>query len=381
MENNFDKEIDTLLRQSARSNSIVSVADFDVHLDADEISMFAENVLPEKARNKVIKHLAECNDCRSILSNLILLNEETETENVSSAGEKAVQIAAVPWYKKLFIFPQIAYAMGALVLVFSGAIGFLVYQTATKSRSFELAKQTENSSVSNTAASTENSVGKEPDFNAESSNSMTINTNTAANFPNKNRTEIIPSENSNVGVENAPAVKSEQNENVLLEQPKSSVSSRQMENLPAPGFVPKPSIKRENAEESRDDKDESVADSVTSAPPPPQVAAAAPKSNISSRNAESKKNEENVDAKTSKLARNTENRRQIGGKFFNRINGVWIDSAYDKTAGNNLGLPPTISVKRGTSDYLRLDKSIRTIAESLEGPVIIVANNRAYRIQ
>ena len=84
MELNFDKEMDALLRQAARSGEFVSTNP-QSHLDADEISAFAENALPEKTRSVYIKHFADCDRCRTILSNTILLNAEAENEAASSA--------------------------------------------------------------------------------------------------------------------------------------------------------------------------------------------------------------------------------------------------------------------------------------------------------
>ena len=69
MEFEFDKEIDVLLRQTARSETVFANTDANSnHLDADEISAFAENALPEKARQNYVLHLADCNRCRKNLS-------------------------------------------------------------------------------------------------------------------------------------------------------------------------------------------------------------------------------------------------------------------------------------------------------------------------
>ncbi len=77
MESEFDKEINSLLRQAARSGAFVT-KNFDSHIDADEISLFAENVLPAKSRVRVTEHLADCNRCRKILSQFVSLDPENE---------------------------------------------------------------------------------------------------------------------------------------------------------------------------------------------------------------------------------------------------------------------------------------------------------------
>src|SRR4051812_22056927 len=114
MEVGFDKEIDAILRR-ARADEVVTSP--GAHLDADEISAFAENALPEKLRQSYTAHFADCTRCRKFLSNVILLNSEAETETASSAVPAKIAEVKTPWYRKLFVFPQLAYAMGAMVLL------------------------------------------------------------------------------------------------------------------------------------------------------------------------------------------------------------------------------------------------------------------------
>ena len=57
MDSEFDKEIDVLLRQTARNGDFVSNNAATAHLDADEIAAFAENALPEKTRQTYMRHL------------------------------------------------------------------------------------------------------------------------------------------------------------------------------------------------------------------------------------------------------------------------------------------------------------------------------------
>ena len=89
MELNFDKEIDAILRKARESefafaldNPQSAIRNPQLHLDADEISAFAENALPETAKQFYTAHLADCDACRKKLSNLVLLNAEAESENV-----------------------------------------------------------------------------------------------------------------------------------------------------------------------------------------------------------------------------------------------------------------------------------------------------------
>src|SRR5438132_13777594 len=64
-----DTQIDVLLRrhaEHARSNSAIE------HLDADELNAFAERSLPVAARSRCVSHLADCDDCRRLVSQLAI---------------------------------------------------------------------------------------------------------------------------------------------------------------------------------------------------------------------------------------------------------------------------------------------------------------------
>jgi hypothetical protein len=66
-------------------------------------------------------------------------------------------------------------------------------------------------------------------------------------------------------------------------------------------------------------------------------------------------------------------RKVVGGRTFERKQGVWYDTAY---AGR-----PTINVARGTAEFNRLDGGLRSIANSLSGTIVVVWGAKAYRIQ
>lgn len=121
MEFEFDKEMDALLRQATRSGETHASDAAGAHLDADEISVFAENALSEKAKPRVINHLADCDRCRTILSNTIILNSEAAEKTAPAAvqGEEnaVAAVSAVPWYKKLFSTRNLAFGLGTLVVV------------------------------------------------------------------------------------------------------------------------------------------------------------------------------------------------------------------------------------------------------------------------
>ncbi|MEQ1765515.1 MAG: zf-HC2 domain-containing protein, partial [Pyrinomonadaceae bacterium] len=134
MELEFDKEIDSILRKTGEAKRGVLVGDKPgekpkVHLDADQLSAFAENAMPEKTRALYMSHLADCDRCRRILSGLIMLNAEAGLVEERVVAPAISPGAIEPWYRK-FLIPNLAYVMGGLVLVFGGLIAITVFRSS-----------------------------------------------------------------------------------------------------------------------------------------------------------------------------------------------------------------------------------------------------------
>ncbi|HZI88482.1 MAG TPA: zf-HC2 domain-containing protein, partial [Pyrinomonadaceae bacterium] len=68
-----NNEIDLLLRslaQRKRLHPTASESHSEKHLDADELSSYAEQALPAATRARYTSHLADCSSCRKIVSEL-----------------------------------------------------------------------------------------------------------------------------------------------------------------------------------------------------------------------------------------------------------------------------------------------------------------------
>jgi len=126
MELEFDKEMDSLLRKTGEAGRGVLVGDKPdekpkVHLDADQLSAFAENAMPEKSRALYMSHLADCDRCRRVLSGLIMLNAEAEPLEERVVAP-AISLSAIePWYRRLLL-PDPPYVMGWLGLLFGAGL-------------------------------------------------------------------------------------------------------------------------------------------------------------------------------------------------------------------------------------------------------------------
>src|SRR6185436_3226489 len=79
-------------------------------------------------------------------------------------------------------------------------------------------------------------------------------------------------------------------------------------------------------------------------------------------------------SKRDELSANT---RSVAGRRFQKKGGVWIDTAYDSSKD-------VMTVTRGSEGYRTLvadEPSIKTIADELDGEIIVVWKSRTYRIR
>ncbi|HEY0458336.1 MAG TPA: hypothetical protein VGC97_04235 [Pyrinomonadaceae bacterium] len=376
MEFEFDKEMDAILRQARLSGEVVTSA--GTHLDADEISAFAENSVSGAARARFTAHFAECTRCRKILSNVILMNAEAEPETASSAVAQAAAEPSVPWYRRLFIFPQLAYAMGALVLLFSGFFAYLLVNNLTGSREVSYTANTQSqrtdaattqapSAVSNTSSSSNSTATNSLVSSAPANVSTTTTTNSAP-----------------VSASNTNAFKPSLNDKTA----EPDTDGREAASQPVATPDSKPQI-QQNREADRDD---------LAKVSPASPTAGATSQNRSVSEEKQQKNEisgalrskddnkklpspaedsESIVAAPQKTAKRKESEpgatRSVGGKTFNNVGGIWFDSAVGKQKQK--------TVNRGTSEFLRLDAGLRSIADQLGGTVVVLWNGKAYRIQ
>jgi hypothetical protein len=381
MEQEFDKEIDALLRKLPRANVSPGDGPASVHLEPDQFASFAENATPAAARQVLTLHLAECERCRGILSETVRMNSEAAPLSETATSAPAINATGleVPWYRRLFLFPNLAYVMGGLVLVFSGFLGYVAL------RDNGVGGATVSQVVNNEAPAT-----SAPDADASEYGGIEqLSANSAANT-------AVPATNSvampsNRGVANA--------------------SSATIAN----GYA---DAKREDTAAGAPFTVDGLAAGQPAPPPPPPAAATDSTTAVNERAkaaelskakddsggfgrlAESKVAQEREEAKLrsvqgaaakksapagpsrdmqAQFPNRAQNYDQLpptknaGGKSFEFRDGVWYDTAYRRQ--------PFTTVRRGTEAFLRLDAGLRSIAEAVGGTSVIVWNSKAYRIQ
>ncbi len=397
MEIEFDKEIDAILRRartgrtvSATENSKFQIPDAGLnqdsaseHLDADEISAFAENALPEKTKSRYTAHFAYCDSCRKKLSNLISLNGEAEIEIVP-VKETATILSTPPWYRRIFAFPNLAYTMGGLLILFGGIIGFIAVQNFNNSQVSEISQINEKAQINREAAS-ENSIPS-----SEPNSTIVLDTNSTSAF-------------SSNTMANSPAGSSMMNSNMsVAAKPNVSAVAAPKSELNNEGDL---SAANKNSRVFSPDGQEQTRrndDSLVAAAPAERRAEKQPPSSADKKLEMESKAKSDSSSIENQIAELPSNGRQsselqkgrvlnapmakskpsestsaesatVRGKNFNRRNNVWYDAGYNDQ--------PLTRVTRGTKQYKNLDKDLRGIAENLGGTVIIVWNGKAYRIQ
>src|SRR5207253_3570731 len=166
-----DTQIDVLLRRHAeRASSNAGIE----HLDADELNAFAEGALPAAARSRYVSHLADCDDCRRLVSQLAI--SAGAVAKAETAGAPAT--AHVSWVEKLGAFfrpPTLRYAAFAAVVVAAVGIAFLVMRQMQQNRESTLVVQNEQPSQARAdSTKSEETAKATSEKNAVANNNLTI---------------------------------------------------------------------------------------------------------------------------------------------------------------------------------------------------------------
>lgn len=393
MEVDFDKEIDTLLRKAHRDGPVL-VGDFaSRHLDADEISAFAENAMPENSRALYTAHLADCDRCRKILSNLLMMNAEAAPA-AGSPGVITIAERSAPWYRRLFLFPNLAYVMGSLVLVFGGFLAFTLVQNTAPGDMVSQVPEMESTQGGPNFQS-------EPSYLDGGASSTNTTANAAANVVTSNSAAMVANSNSSVSAL-APTTSTggggggtlRDDKNFTLDGALGADTTATAPPAAATQPAPKDMPARERDELAKGKTEEKGAGLLQEAAKPssdlnlmsqkqlPNISAQSPKQSGPKNRNENQYNRQLENLGRRSAAKKSDKsgeeslsggRRVVSGKAFERKQGVWYDTTYQGR--------PTINVRRGSAEFNRLDGGLRVIANSLGGTAVIVWGAKAYRIQ
>lgn len=384
MELEFDKEMDAILRR-ARDGRGVLVGDEPPektkHIDADSIAAFVENALPAKTRTLYMEHFADCDRCRRILSQSMLFASEADVKAASVVSEPVLAVA-IPWYQKLFRTPNLAMAMGLLVLLFGGVLTVLIIRERQNDANSSVARITENErpasgpSLSEPSANTAAAPPMQDQLDQIASANKAATANVAASSPlatprsEESRAITLPAERPDTGLvggvsASAPATGGE--------SPRSETESRPMpKGAPPPPPVLSDEVLAERSQkEEEKSKDDDRADAMkkSTARTVTRDLPAAPSKSGPVRSGPINMQQTQVQNQIFDMPVT----RSVGGRSFNNRDGVWYDSAYKSQA--------TLNFRRGTAEYKKLESGLRSIADNLGGTVVLVWKSKAYRIQ
>src|SRR5436190_597251 len=395
MDLEFDKEMDALLRRAAGRGVLVG-DDPKKHMDADAIAAFAENALPEKSRMIYTQHLAVCKPCRTTLAGLITLNAESEPAMAAAAAPATA--ASVPWYRALFASRNLAYTMGALVLVFGGLLGFIVLRNSYLGENTTLSKVEDVQTAQNAPA------------RAEGANSLTSTTNA-----NSNSTGIEPGEiPRSVGVADEqlpaepnaiaappPGFSAASNTAGAPDKDQSPVGLDKEKAAAGQPAEPVDAPKREEEERAKNEvklaateqemRKQDAAGNVFRNQQNQMTPGAGNKTTGPSRADVQRDNRaydaRQLDDRALMKAKKSESPavaaestdsvtatvKRAGGKTFELKQGVWYDTAFQGQKTKN--------VRRSSDDYRKLDGGLRRIADTIGGTVVVIWNGKAFRVQ
>jgi len=405
MKQETNNEMDLLLRRLGRRQDVFPPAAGD-HLDTDELSAYAENALPVKTRARYTEHLAECSRCRELVVQLsasagVVIAEQTDKVSVPLGWRK--------FLASLFSPMVLRYAAPALGLIVVAAIGFAVLRRGGSSERVSQVQPAESQSTRvaeriEPFQSPQNGAAYDDNKPAGSA----VHADSAVNKEAAKETQTKDSEQSaasapqptpapaDVVSQNAPAAtkapepkpeaqpvtvaseppppnraklddisdKRQQNEEAVRKQEaevKVAKSEDSKKNFEIDGAKGKDEGASPSTARSRVAKNKPVVGDLSSA-----QGAAAPGSGRRERE-EAGRDDKDSSAET----------RSVAGRRFRKQGGIWIDTAYDQSRA-------ITTYHRDSESYRSLiadEPSIKTIADQLDGEIIVARKSRTYRIQ
>jgi hypothetical protein len=375
MKQERNNEMDLLLRRlGRRDGATVSDAAGD-HLDADELNAYAENAVPVAARTRYTAHLAECTRCRELMVQLsasagVVIAAETATVSKQSVFRA--------FLASLFTPMVLRYAAPALGLVVVAVIGFVV-----------LRRDEPAPYITQVANNEQPSPTVSPEVTSLPGDTATKVTPSTKELDRQNRG--LHGESAPVG-NAAPvvAVETEAAKDAAAPQakPEQQAASANEPAAPKPSATPEESPRTPETDEKKRE-----------APPAPVTAAPASDKSLHAAQSEGRKTDndyarpgtgnrraERTDKVSPQSGGASAQRgsfgfmvetRSVAGRRFRKQGVIWIDTAYDSSR-------ETMTIPRGSERYRALiadEPEIKTIADHLDGEIIVIWKGRAYRIR
>ena len=384
MRQETNNEMDLLLRRLSRrqDRSLPDghLSDDGDHLDADELSSYADNALPAAARAHYTEHLAECSSCRTLV---VQLSSSAGLVGFEEASRVSEPSALRKFLAGLFSPMVLRYAAPALGLVVVAVIGLVVLLSREPAAGIDSVAQLQSQETRDGVITARDetvalSPGQTP---LDGDRKAASNPESRAAKSRRVKEEAEPAAAAPVGA--------------VVDLKKDAPPTREAEQ-PAANAAPQPAptqlADRQQVMGTEAHKQETQARAAAASEEqnprtlePARREDRAADEVAAARSAPAKSKATQGGGATSRLRRDNDEEkdrdyletRSVAGRRFRKQRGIWVDTAYNSAS-------PTVNVTRGSEQYRALvadEPTIKTIAEQLDGQVIVVLKGRAYRIR
>src|SRR6266567_5452829 len=418
-----DAQIDVLLRRNSQKTESRSASELaglkpniEGHLDADELNAFAEGALSSAARARYVSHLADCDHCRQLATQLTLAAGRSVSADGESMATARARISFLESLRNLFAPRKLRYTAFALVAIAAVGITFVALRRRAEDRASTLIAQNDEAAPARGSA-------LKTDDGTHSQNQPIDNPQLSTAAPAPQNANVARQQPSQPGLADKastaiaqPTAESGVARNVYSRENKKTENEVAQA---APSYAPPPPGERNEPvpmEEKR------LKDLRTAAPEQPApksaagafkvmergggadeaarrrqpetdrvrsgVAIAKEKQETESRSRSSRP--ESSTARRDKSASDSQDQsrnqglastvseaapeeRKAGGHTFRKQGGAWVDVKLKPSM-------PVITVARGSDAYREMDSSVRAIASQFGGEVLIVHKGKVYRI-
>jgi len=404
-----DVQIDLLMRRYAKHGGGEAPPE---HLDADELSAFVEGALPPAARARYVSHLADCDNCRQLVSQLAM--STGAVTKASPLGSTEAERASWPQRLAAFFTPRtLRYAAFAVVLIAAAGVVFLVARRSANNSAL-VAKNEEGNQAAASAVKPADQVAPQADASNSARSDSNRNSNLADSGQNpkggqerdeskvaattvpppKSSRETSPAATPALAIKRADSespsyappppgesqgveARTRQQSNVagLASGPRKSASAD--DKYKAMDRVAEPTTAKDRgAEESNRAAANQPAQNNRIAPQEKRGGPRRSQENVAQTNqlqVESTQKENTVKTSPAKPEPATET-RSVGGRKFRKQGASWIDLKFKTSMSLH-------TITRGSDEFSSLDSGLRSIASQLSGEIIVVWKNKAYRIR
>ena len=393
MKEEINNEMDALLRRLSRRDGTAGLdgsnSSLSDHLDADELNAYSENTLPSKTRLRYTEHLADCARCRSLVTQL------TQSAGLELPGTEKPQSSWLASFLGKLVTPfTLRYALPVLAAIGIVAIGLIVLRREPAGMFTAQKADHSQSKTVDVPQSNQSSTG----FHDGKLNSESQTTPTTEGVAEGNKSQPIAQQKSSTD-----AVASDRVEPAAPAAPKdqSAVAVAAPESIASGAAQTRTDVsKLDDAERQQKTEDlkkakqaEEDRDKVAAAKEPVVNQRRVDELRGASPDAANRPAKENYQVGTGvssvfsagrskregkeEESKNESETRTVEGHQFRKQGNLWMDTAYNSSIR-------TLTVVRGSESYRSLiadEPAIRTIAEQLDGEIVVVWKGKAYRIR